>query len=71
MLEGKKSQFSGGADPSTRHTDHQQQVRLSRQQQDELVERHWAGAFKKELARAYGVHVETVRAIIGRAAKQG
>jgi len=32
----------------------------------ELVARHEAGALKKELARTYGIHVETVRAIIRR-----
>ena len=42
----------------------QRQVRLSTADKAELVERVRAGAFKKELARAYGVHVETVRAII-------
>lgn len=44
----------------------QNQVRLSDIQRAELVQRHRDGAFKKELARVYGVHVETVRAIIRR-----
>ena len=44
----------------------QRQVRLSKADKAELVERFRAGAFKKELARAYGIHVETVRAIIAR-----
>lgn len=44
----------------------QRQVRLSGQQQAELAARHEAGAFKKELARIYGIHVGTVRAIIKR-----
>jgi hypothetical protein len=34
--------------------------------QAELVERHRDSAFKKELARAHGVHAETVRAITRR-----
>lgn len=42
----------------------QKQVRLSEEQQAELVARHEAGVFKKELARVYGIHVETVQAII-------
>jgi hypothetical protein len=41
-------------------------VRLSAEVQAELVARHEAGAFKNELARAYGIHVATVRAIIAR-----
>ncbi len=44
----------------------QRQVRLSDEQKAELVQRHRDGAFKKELARSYGIHVETVRAIIER-----
>ena len=44
----------------------QRQVRLSAQARQELVARYEAGVFKKELARMYGVHVETVRAIIAR-----
>lgn len=48
----------------------QKQVRLSEQQQTELVERYRNGALQKELARAYGIHVETVRAIIRRAELQ-
>lgn len=44
----------------------QKQVRLSDRQQAELVERYQADAFKRELTRTYGVHVETVRAIIRR-----
>jgi len=35
----------------------QKQVRVSDRQQAELVERYQAGAFKRELARTYGVHV--------------
>jgi len=43
-------------------------VDLSAEAQRELVDRHAAGAAKKALARAYGVHVETVRAIIAQPA---
>ncbi|MDR7252768.1 hypothetical protein J2X46_001753 [Nocardioides sp. BE266] len=42
----------------------QKQVRLSEEQQAELVARHEACAFKEKLARIYGIHVETVQAII-------
>lgn len=66
MLAGKKSQVSRGAVGVTERRASQNQVRLSRQQQVELVRRHRDGAYKKELARAYGIHVETVRAIIRR-----
>lgn len=66
MLSGKKSQVSprSGSDgsPPTR----QRQVRLTGDPQAELVSRHREGAFKEELARAIGIHVETVRAIIQR-----
>ena len=44
----------------------QKHVRLTRQQRAELIDRYRAGAFKKELARVYGIHVETVRSIIRR-----
>lgn len=50
------------APPRTR----QRQVRLSGQQREELVARHRAGALQRELAVTYGVHIETVRAIIRR-----
>lgn len=66
MLDGKKSQVSRGSAATLPTARLQKQVRLSRQQQAELVQRHRDGAFKKELARAYGIHVETVRAIIRR-----
>lgn len=52
--------------PAGRSGARQKQVRLSVCQQSELFERYEAGAFKKELARIYGVHVEPVRAIIRR-----
>jgi DNA-directed RNA polymerase specialized sigma24 family protein len=54
--------------PSAESGSRQKQVRLSDGQQVELVERYEAGAFKKELARVDGIHVETVRAIIRRRA---
>lgn len=67
MLDGKKSQVSRSSTARPASPDKQQQVRLSDTQKEELVQRHRDGAFKKELARAYGIHVETVRAIIRRA----
>jgi len=42
------------------------QVRLSRQQQLELVQRYRAGALRRELAEAYGVSTGTVSNIIKR-----
>ena len=41
-------------------------VRLSRQLQTELVARRRSGALQRELAEMYGIHVETVRAVIQR-----
>ncbi|MBF4161604.1 helix-turn-helix domain-containing protein [Nocardioides acrostichi] len=67
MLDGKKSQVSRASTGSVPSPSKQRQVRLSDSLQAELVQRHRDGAFKKELARAYGIHVETVRAIITRA----
>lgn len=67
MLDGKNSQVSRHAAVAGGPAGQQRQVRLSRRQQEELVQRYRGGAFKKELARAYGIHVETVRAIIRRA----
>lgn len=64
MLDGKKSQVSRSSANSQPAPAKQQQVRLSDTKKAELVQRHRDGAFKKELARAYGIHVETVRAII-------
>lgn len=66
MLSTKKPQVKRHIELPATPPDRQRQVRLSRQEQEELVERFHAGAFKKELARIYGVHVETVRAIIQR-----
>jgi DNA-directed RNA polymerase specialized sigma24 family protein len=66
MLDGKKSQVSRGSAAPTGRQVPQKQVRLSAAQQAELVQRHRDGAFKRELARAYGIHVETVRAIVKR-----
>ncbi|WP_454165327.1 sigma factor-like helix-turn-helix DNA-binding protein [Gordonia iterans] len=48
----------------------QKQVRLSGQQRQDLVDRYRAGALQRELAAVYGIHVETVRAIIRRAQLQ-
>jgi DNA-directed RNA polymerase specialized sigma24 family protein len=70
MLDGTKSLVRRTSDVGAPRATKQQQVRLSDAQQAELVERHREGAFKKELARAYGIHVETVRAIIRRAKLQ-
>ena len=66
MLAGKKSQVSRASTTSRSNQHRQKHVRLSDTQQRELVQRHRDGAFKKELARVYGIHVETVRAIIRR-----
>ncbi|NHA01945.1 hypothetical protein G5V59_26195 [Nocardioides sp. W3-2-3] len=67
MLDGKKSQVRMHSAAVGDPVSQQKQVRLSDAQRAELVERHRAGAFKKELAREYGIYVETVRAIIRRA----
>lgn len=45
-------------------TPRQRQVRLSASKKRELVERYQAGALQRELALTYGIHSETVRAII-------
>jgi len=42
------------------------QLRLSRRQQEELVERYRAGALRRELAEAYGVSTGTVSNILKR-----
>lgn len=70
MLAKRKSLVKRGESTRPAPRRPQQQVRLSDAQQAELVQRHRDGAFRKELARAYGIHVETVRAIIRRAALQ-
>ena len=67
MLAKKKSQVSRTLATPRPQAQRQKHVRLSDAQRAELVARHRDGAFKKELARAYGIHVETVRAIIRRA----
>ena len=66
MLEREKSLVSKGAAGRSVRWAPQKQVRLSTQQQEELVQRYRNGAFKIELARAFGIRVETVRAIITR-----
>lgn len=71
MLEGEKPQVSRPAVSSEPVSAKQQQGRPSDTQKAELVQRHRDGAFKKELARAYGIHVETVRAIIRRSLQAG
>lgn len=44
----------------------QKQVRLSGQQQEELVHRYRAGALQRELAAIYGIERRTVMAILRR-----
>ena len=67
MLDGKKSQVSRRSDASGGLIGHQNHVRLPDTHQAELVQRYLDGASKKELAQAYGIHVETMRPIIRRA----
>ena len=69
LLEGKKPQVDRGAVAAFPRHASQKQVRLSRQQQAELVQRQRDSAFKKELARSYGIHVDTARAIVRRASR--
>jgi hypothetical protein len=66
VLRRQKAQVSLGLPPDLAARAGQRQVRLSAAEPVEVVARYEAGAFKKELARIYGVHVETVRAIIAR-----
>lgn len=54
--------MASSAPPATRQT----QVRLSRQQQLELVERYRAGALRRELAEVYGIGTGTVSGILKR-----
>src|SRR4051794_13701532 len=54
--------------PGTKSAPRRKQVRLPEEEQAELVARHKAGAFKKELAQTYGAHVETVGAVVKRQA---
>jgi len=67
MLDGSKSQVRRSATRSVSPSFTKQSApALWDAQQAELVRRHRHGAFKKQLAPAYGVHVPTVRAIIRR-----
>lgn len=67
MLASVSSQVRTPEGPSRAESaPRQKQIRLSDRQQAELLERYEAGAFKKEPARLYGIHVETVRAIVRR-----
>lgn len=59
--EVKRHGLSNEASPTR-----QRQVRLTRQQRDDLVQHFHRGASRKELAKIYGIHAETVRAIIRR-----
>ena len=69
MLDDKKSQVRRTGGTAEQTSAKQKQARVSDSQQAELVQRHRDGAFKKELARAYGIHIETVRAIIRRSTR--
>lgn len=66
MLDGTKSQVKRHVARSASASVGQRQVRLSRQQRADLIRRYDAGAQQKELAQAYGIHVETVREILKR-----
>lgn len=66
MLRIKKSQARRGVDCSVPRSTGQQQVRLSRPKEQELVERRRAGALQRELATDYGINIKTVRAILKR-----
>jgi DNA-directed RNA polymerase specialized sigma24 family protein len=66
MLECASLQVRAEVRPETQSVQRRKQVRLSQEQQAELDQRYEAGGSKKELARIYGIHVETVRAIIRR-----
>lgn len=61
-------QVRSGTDATSARRAKQRQVRLSDAQRAELVDRYRVGALQRELAAAYGVHVETVRAILKRSA---
>ena len=67
MLVKKKSLASRTPATPRPTAQRQQHVRLSDAQRSEFVQRHLDGAFKKEIAPAYRIPVETVRAIIRRA----
>lgn len=62
LLDSALSQVRSTVDVGRPTSTKQKQVRLSDTQRAELVQRHRDGAPKKELARVYGIHVETVRA---------
>jgi hypothetical protein len=66
MLRRQRAQVSQGLSPDVLKRRSQHQVRLSAEDQATLVDRYRAGAIKKELARVYGINVETVLAIIMR-----
>jgi len=66
LVENAKSQVRARVTALVASSQRQKQVHLSRQQREELVVRRQAGALQRELAAAYGIHVETVRAIIRR-----
>jgi hypothetical protein len=66
MLNGPKSLVRNTVPAPAERSPRQRQVHLSRQEQEELIQRHHAGALQRELADAYGVHRTTVRAIVGR-----
>jgi hypothetical protein len=66
LLDGVTPQTRGPKDAASSAATRQKQVRLSRHQQLELVERHRDGALQRELAAAYGIHRSTVAAIVQR-----
>lgn len=66
FLSSPLPQARGHVGPPTPPTPRQKQVRLPRQQQEELVERYRAGALRRELAEAYGVCTGTVSNILKR-----
>ncbi|MEP9384740.1 hypothetical protein [Nocardioides sp. KR10-350] len=66
LLRIEKPQVRPHLPEENRPKPKQKQVRLSGQQQSELADRYRAGALQREVAQAYGIHVETVRAIIRR-----
>ena len=76
-LTGQLSNYAGPLDrllhrkfaqvsPKEPKRPRQKHVQLSRQKQNELIERFKAGALQRELAEAYGVHRTTVAAILRR-----
>lgn len=67
MLQVAKPQVRAGVVPTPPPAPAPQAVRLTRQQRSVLVAQFEAGEGKKPLARAFGVDVRTVRAVITRA----